>query len=158
MRITPAILLAALVGCSSSTGSPGPRDPASVEGAGAASPAGTSEDERVAAVLASFEKMVDAMGPADGDCRALAARVRAFAATEDADAIRRMTRDPELVALLEERRESIERDHAAMKERFMNTVTPCTGDGDFEQALDESGLFLKKRDESPVSEAARGAG
>lgn len=143
MRITPAILLAALVGCSPSSGAPGPREPAPAAGASAASGA-ASDDDRVAVVMASFEKMVAAFGPADGDCGAMAGRVRAFAATDDAEAIRRISRDEELAALLEARRAEIERDYGALTDRLIETVRSCSRDQDFEQAMDESKLFVIK--------------
>jgi hypothetical protein len=155
MRITPSIMLAALVACGSPAKSAEPTEPArSVSTASSPGEARTSETageasdpdrDRIAAVMVTFEKMVTAFEPADGDCEALADRIRAFAKSEDADAIRAMSRDKELEAIIKANPEVLERDYGAIKERFMKVVKSCDQDEDFQRAIDDSGLFLKKR-------------
>lgn len=158
MRITPSIMLAAIVACGSPAKSAEPTTPArSVSTTSAAEPApgpaGNPERDRVAEAMVTFEKMLTALEPADGDCEALSDRVRAFARTEDADAIRAMSRDEELKAIIDASKERLERDYAPLKDRFLAVVRSCERDQDFQRAIDESGLFLKKRVDGPSDDA-----
>jgi hypothetical protein len=151
MRITPSILLAAMVACGSPAKSAEPTEPArsmSTASAAEASDASDARDpdrERIAAMMVTFEKLIVAFEPADGDCDALADRIRTFAKTEDAEAIRTMSRDKELEGIIAANKELIERDYAALKDRFMGVMRPCERDEAVEHALDVSRLFHKRR-------------
>lgn len=102
--------------------------------------------------MAQFEKMLTAFEPADGDCEALAKRILAFAETEDADAIRAMSRDKELDAFMKAHQTEIEREYATVKDRFMAIMNACGRDEDVSRALDKSKLFVKKRDDGTIVE------
>jgi hypothetical protein len=161
MRITPAIMLASIVACSSPSKSLEPTEPARSVGTASSSsdeaqaPAGAttgSAAERITHVMALFEKLVVAFEPADGDCEAMAERITAFSKTEDAAALKAMSRDPELDAFMKAHKAELERDYSALKDRFIAVMQSCSGDEDVQDAIGKSNLFYKKRDDGTIIE------
>lgn len=162
MRITPAILLSAVVACGSPSKSLEPTEPArsvgttssSDDGAAPAADeatasggdAGDAGELRFAEVMARFERFVVALEPADGDCGALAQRIRTFAASEDAEVIRAMSRDKEVEAIIAAHRTELETTYAPLKERFVAVMKSCETDEDVQKAFARSRMGVKKRE------------